>query len=167
MLICLFLGICYHIDNAGGSPEFTRCAVQLATAFKDVAVVFRNTRGQEMVYCSICCQYGSRSTSGGYGYHSPAGSANLNEKSFKTHLESQYHARALLAKEKGKQPLQLEPGATASVPGATASVPGATASVPGVTVRATSVSLLQQLVNIMEKVSTNVEDIKVVINEKL
>ncbi|KAG6384253.1 hypothetical protein SASPL_121427 [Salvia splendens] len=147
------------VVNQVGPPELSPAARLLARTYENQALVFRDEQGQERVYCSICCEYGSGSSSRGYGYHSPDGSRNITVPAFEAHRGTKYHAKAVIAKEKGKQP--LEPAVTAPEP-----VFGATSEQGSVTAVTVEVSLLQQLVTCMEKVVTSVEEIKAMLNEK-
>ncbi|XP_042045418.1 MLO-like protein 6 [Salvia splendens] len=132
------------MNYAVGPPELSPAARLLARTYENQALVFRDEQGQERVYCSICCEYGSGSSSRGYGYHSPDGSRNITVPAFEAHRGTKYHAKAVIAKEKGKQP--LEPAVTAPEP-----VFGATSEQGSVTAVTVEVSLLQQLVTLMEK----------------
>ncbi|KAG6382915.1 hypothetical protein SASPL_157368 [Salvia splendens] len=136
------------MNYAVGPPELSPAARLLARTYENQALVFRDEQGQERVYCSICCEYGSGSSSRGYGYHSPDGSRNITVPAFEAHRGTKYHAKAVIAKEKGKQP--LEPAVTAPEP-----VFGATSEQGSVTAVTVEVSLLQQLVTLMEKVVTS------------
>ncbi|KAG6419206.1 hypothetical protein SASPL_121422 [Salvia splendens] len=147
------------VVNQVGPPELSPAAHLLARTYENQALVFRDEQGQERVYCSICCEYGSGSSSRGYGYHSPDGSRNITVPAYEAHRGTKYHAKAVIAKEKGKQP--LEPAVTAPEP-----VFGATSEQGSVTAVTVEVSLLQQLVTLMEKVVTSVEEIKAMLNEK-
>ncbi|KAG6384252.1 hypothetical protein SASPL_155938 [Salvia splendens] len=108
------------VVNQVGPPELSPAARLLARTYENQALVFRDEQGQERVYCSIC-----------------------------SHRGTKYHAKAVIAKEKGKQP--LEPAVTAPEP-----VFGATSEQGSVTAVTVEVSLLQQLVTCMEKVVTSV-----------
>ncbi|XP_042067427.1 uncharacterized protein LOC121810751 [Salvia splendens] len=90
------------VVNQVGPPELSPAARLLARTYENQALVFRDEQGQERVYCSICCEYGSGSSSRGYGYHSPDGSRNITVPAFEAHRGTKYHAKAVIAKEKGK-----------------------------------------------------------------
>ncbi|XP_041989754.1 uncharacterized protein LOC121741119 isoform X4 [Salvia splendens] len=120
-------------------------AEMLTNTHKEEAVVFVNAQEKERVRCSVCWQYGGVRGE----YFSPNGSGNLSLSGFQAHLSSDFHVKSLLAKEKGKQTLETVVTSQNSDLGGASEHGSVTA------------------VSSMEKVSTSVEEIKGVLNEKL
>ncbi|KAG6419190.1 hypothetical protein SASPL_121404 [Salvia splendens] len=119
------------VVNQVGPPELSPAARLLARTYENQALVFRDEQGQERVYCSICCEYGSGSSSRGYGYHSPDGSRNITP---------------------------LEPAVTAPEPvfGATSEQGSVTAVTVEVSLLQQLVTLMEKVDTCMEKVVTSV-----------